>query len=114
MFIINKQFRAGERERELRVGKPLLVCHIRVDNFSQTHGGKQLLITSKAGVLRPSSDNSKDEAHMICTFMRKGKTLLFIQTFQNKHNTKNIIHLKPNDHETSGNIDVMHICHSVK
>ena len=86
MLIINTQFRAGESKR--RVGKPLLVFHIRVNKFSQTHGGKPLLITSRSGVLRLSSDNSKDEAHMIFTFTHKGEILLFIQTFQNKHKTE--------------------------
>ena len=72
------------RERELRVGKLLLVFHMMVDKFLQTHGGQQLLIISRSGVLRPSSDNSKDEEHMIFSLMNTGKIFLFIQTFQKK------------------------------
>ena len=90
MLIINKQFR--ERERELSIEKLLLVFHIMVDNFSQRLGDQQQLITSRSGVLRPSSDNSKDEAHMIFIFMHTGKIFLFIQTFQNKHKTETECH----------------------
>ena len=64
-----------------------------MDKFSQIHGCQQLLITSRSGVLRPSSDNSKYEAHMIFILMHTGKILLFTQTFQNKHKTETEHHI---------------------
>ena len=62
-----------------------------VDKFSQILGSQQLLISSRSGVLRPlpvTSDNSKDEAHMIFILMHTGKILLFTQIFQNKRKTE--------------------------
>ena len=79
----------------------------------QTHGGQQLHITSRSGVLRPSSDIGKDETHVILLlFVHIDKMLLFIQSFQNKQ--KNSIYLAPNDTTTSDNIDVMNTCHPEK
>ena len=85
MFII---IRNVGQERELSNGKLLLVFRIIVVNFSHTHGDQQLLITSRSGVLRPSSDNSKDETHMIFLLMHTGKIFLSIQSFHNKHKTE--------------------------
>ena len=78
-------------------------------------GDQQLLITSRSGVPRLSSDNTKDETKMVFIFMHTGKIFPFIQTFENTHKTeKESIHVKPNEPESSDNIDVMNICHSEK
>ena len=77
-------------------------------------GGQHLLITSKSRVLRPSSDYSKDETHMIFSFMNRQNTPIYSNISEQTQDRQNITHLKTNDPETLDNIDVMNICHPEK
>jgi hypothetical protein len=81
-------------------------------NGQYLHEDPQLLITSSLSVLRLSSDNSKDEAHMIVIYMHTGKTLIIfgkIQRVGKMSHTNNPITLKP-----WVSIDVMNTCHHEK
>ena len=67
-------------------------------NGQDLHEDPQLLITSSLSVLRLSSDNSKDEAHMIVIYMHTGKTLILfgkIQQVGKMSHTCNPMTLKP-------------------
>ena len=92
MLIINKQHREGER------------AHLWIAVADLPHNGGQFLIntwgqilfiTSRSGVLRPSSDNSKDETHMLFLLIHTGKIHLFIQIFKKKN------HKTETEHHTS-------------
>ena len=103
------------KERELSIREPLLFFYIMLVSFLQTHGGKQLLITSRSGVLRTFSDNSKDESHDIIIQAHMQSTRIYLNISEkNTRLRNNVIYLAPNETKTSDNMDVMHICHPVK
>jgi hypothetical protein len=82
MLIINKQHRTGEIAQQW---KALAGLPHNGGQFLAYTWDQKLPITSRSGVMKPCSDNSKDESHMIFISIHTGKILLFIQKFQNKH-----------------------------
>ena len=89
-------------------------------SFLQTHGGKELLITSRSGVLIIVSDNNKDESSDIIIHAH-GEIHLFIKLIVflpiKKTHTRlrhNFINLAFNENKTSDNMDATNICHPEK
>ena len=74
MLIINEQFREGERAQQW---KTLAGLPPNDGQFRANTRGPKLLITSRSGVLRPFSDNSKDELCDIIIHAHMQNTLIY-------------------------------------